>query len=215
MGVFVQRPYWASERYPPIALHATSVVFVEPTVEPLDTSNLTAAKLYARISGTALDTLLPTLIKSARMKVEQDTGLALLTQTRDVTFDGFPYDGMFTLPPQSTPLQSITSVQYYDTSGVLQTFDPVNYLLDSSSRPARIGLTDAGSWPTDLRGFQPVTLRIVAGYVDVAHIPAPLVQAVGVLVGFYANEGSDRFMADTMRDEYEELIAPYVPVTVA
>lgn len=207
-------PFWAREgrgRYA-VPLHATSVVVVEPTTEPMD---VPTAKAYARITGTDLDALFPSWIKTARIKVEQDTGLALLTQTRDVYLDAFPAH-VLTLPSQSAPLQSVTSVKSTDTSGVVNTFDPTNYVVDLVSQPPRIGLAVGGIWPIDLRYTQPIVIRIVSGYVDVAHIPAPLVQAVGLLCGFYANDGSDRFMktARVDFDEYEEAIAPFRLVTV-
>jgi len=200
---FIQPPFWARPGSPTTAPHATSIVFVEPTVEPLD---LPTAKLYARLTDTSLDALLPGVIKSARAKVEQDTGLALLTQTRDVSYDVLT-GSILTLPSQSRPLQAITSIKSTDSAGVVQTLDPSQYVADLVG--GRVGLALGGAWPTDLRPFQPYVLRIVAGYVDVAHIPAPLVHAVGLYVDYTVNKDP---LALAL---YEDAIAAFRPVCVA
>lgn len=215
---FIQPPFWSrdegySRRAP---MHATSVLVTPPAItEPMD---LATAKGYARITGTDLDTLFPGWIAAARQQVEQDTGLALPTQTRDLAFDALP-SGLWRaieLPAQSTPLQSVTNIKYTTWDNVLTTIDPSAYVVDLTSLPARIGLSVTGAfWPVDGRPFQPWTMRIVSGYVDVAHIPPLLVRAVGLLVGYYANEGSDRFTAANMKDQYDEAISPFKLMTVA
>jgi len=172
-------------------------------VEPL---TLAQAKLYARLSGTDLDTLLPGWITTARDKVEQDTGLALLTQTRDVYVDVIS-GSILTLPSQSRPLQAVTSITSTDTAGAAQVLDPSNYVLDLVS--GRIGLAVGGAFPSDLRSFQPYVLRITSGWTEVALIPAALVQAVGLLVDYYVNKD------ETALAIYNETIAPFRPVVVA
>jgi len=204
---FIQPPFWANQSAPATA-HAVSVVFIEPTLEPID---LATAKLYARLSATdtSLDALIPGFIKTARSKVEQDTGLALLTQTRDVYLDAIA-GNTITLPSQSRPLQSVTSFKSTDTVGVVQTLDPSNYVVDLAG--GRLGLALGGAWPSDLRPFQPYVLRIVAGWTTVALLAAArptLVDAVGFLVDYTINK-------DALALElYEEAIAPYRQVCVA
>jgi len=172
-------------------------------VEPL---TLVQAKLYARVTGTDLDTLVPGWITSARIKVEQETGLALLTQTRDVSFDVIR-GSILTLPSFSQPLQAVTSVKSTDTAGAEQTLDPVNYVVDLAS--GRIGLAVGGAWPSDLRPFAPYVLRITSGWASVAEIPAPLVDAIGFLVDYAVNK-------DALALElYEQAVSNYRPVVVA
>ena len=200
MGVFLQPPFWSARYSPAMAPHAVSVLVSGPIAEPLD---LATAKLYARLrsSDTSLDTLVTGYIKTARAKVEQDTGLALITQTRDVYFDAFTE----TLPAPSRPLQSVTSFKYFDSAGVQQTLDATNYLVDVAS--GRLGLSSTGAWPSDLRDFQPFVLRVVVGWADAAALPQPFKDAVGFLVDAYVNKGP--------LDLYEDTIAPYRLVTVA
>src|SRR5436190_19232784 len=119
---FIQPPFWAREGLGgrPIAPHAVSVLVTPPSVEPL---TLDDAKLRANldwVAGDPRDALMSGFIAAARSKVEQDTGLALLTQTRDVYLDAVQ-GRTIDLPSQSRPLQSVASVKSIDTAGVVNT----------------------------------------------------------------------------------------------
>jgi uncharacterized phiE125 gp8 family phage protein len=183
-------------------------------IEPLTRAQ---GKLRAGLDwadGDARDALMDGFISTARSKVEHDTGLALLTQTRDVYYDALP-DDPFTLPAQSTPLQAVLSVKTTDTAGVINTVATDQYLVDLAN--ARIGLADVGVWPSDLRGFQPWVIRIVAGWTAPALIPPQLVHAVGLLVAHYMTAGRDLVSAEGYEEVpqgYAEAIGPYQLVTV-
>lgn len=188
-------------------------------VEPL---TLAQGKLRASldwVDGDPRDALMTGFIAAARSKVEQDTGLALLLQTRDVLFDALPRQGPIILPSQSRPLQAVTSIASIDTSDVVHTLDPVNYVVDLAS--ARVGLSLAGVWPTDLRPFQPWAIRIVSGWPSVAALQAAaplLVHAVGLLTAHYATLGRDLASLDPATEVpqgYADVISSYVPVVVA
>jgi uncharacterized phiE125 gp8 family phage protein len=169
--------------------------------------------------GDPRDALMTGFIVSARSKVEQDTGLALLTQTRHLFLDSLPRDRRPVELP-CRPVQSVI-VTSIDAAGAVQTLAATHYVLDPSSAapiPARLALSDAGAWPTDLRGFQPHVLTIVAGWTSVAALTAaepPLIDAIGLLVAHAATGGRDRFTEASRRDEYEEKVAPYRLETVA
>jgi len=221
MGVFVQPPFWATGYRRRVAPHAWSVLVTPPAVEPL---TLAEAMLRAGLTGSWVpgtgddrDALMTGFIAAARAKVEQDSGYALLTQTRDVYLDAVS-DWRITLPAQSKPLQSVTSIKTWDSAGAQNTLDVSNYLVDLDG--ARIGLSDTGMWPTDLRGFQPWVIRIVAGYVDVATLKAHhplLVHAVGLLVAHYATAGRDLVSVDGMEDVpygYDDALSGYRPIYV-
>jgi uncharacterized phiE125 gp8 family phage protein len=191
----------------------TSALVTAPTLEPIDTAT---AKLYARLTGTDLDALMPGFIKNARWKVEQDTGLALLTQTHDIFLDAFP-EGQTPIALPWRPVQSVTSLVSIDTAGAVTTLAATNFVLDPGSEkpaPARLALAADGAWPTDLRPFRPATLRLVVGWTAAALLPPPLVHAVGLLTGYYANEGSGRYVEATLLDQYADVIAPFQIVSV-
>ena len=208
-------PPWDVARVVP-AMHAVSVVVTPPTVEPL---TLTEAKIRAGLEwapGDAREAMLSGFIASARAKVEQDTGLALLTQTRDVYFDALS-GAIVQLPAQSAPLQSITSVSYRDSTGALVVLAADQYVVDVGS--ARVGLAGGASWPTNLRPFQPYVVRLVAGWVSVAALAASdplLLHAVGLLTAHYATVGRDLTTVGTIiattPQGYDDAISAYVPV---
>jgi uncharacterized phiE125 gp8 family phage protein len=200
---------------------AISVLVTPPTWEPL---TLAEAKLRAGldwVAGDARDALMTGFIKAARERVEQRTGLALPEQTRDIYIDQLPSGRLpIVLPAQSAPLRSVTSIKYFDTAGLEATLDPTTYFVDpSQSNPAQLAISQLGEWPTDLRAAQPWTIRVVAGYHDVADIPALLVHAVGLLVAHMATAGRDIVSVGHINQDmtmgFEDAIAAFLPVTLA
>lgn len=216
---FVQPPYWACSSNASAAPHAVSVLVTAPVDEPL---SLDEAKLRAGldwIAGDPRDALMRGFIAAARGKVEQDTGLALLTQIRDIYLDAVPAAWTpLSLPWQSTPLQSVTSVTSTDTAGVPHLLDPSNYVVDVAS--GRIGVSMTGVWPTDLQSFQPWVIRIVSGWPSAADIPPLLIHAVGLMTAHFATVGRDvaaveRVSGIEVPYGYDDAIAPYRLVSVA
>jgi len=212
---YMQPPFWASNWSRATAPHAVSVLVVPPAVEPISVAE---AKAAGRLPDGE-DGLIRGWIAAARQQVETDTGLALLTQTRDVYVDAVT-GAVITLPAQSRPLQAVTSVKTIDAAGVEQTLDPANYVVDLAS--ARIGLAQGGAWPSSLRPFQPYVLRIVSGWasVELLQVAQPmLVHLVALLTAHYATVGRDLTTVGTIIAEtphgYEDAISPYRPVTVA
>jgi len=185
-------------------------------VEPL---TLEQGKLRAGLDWTSpdpRDALMQSFISSARQHVERRTELALLAQTRDVYFDAIA-SWVIDLPSLCKPLQSVVTVQWFDTAGGAHVLDPASYLVDTVS--GRIGLTSAVTWPSGLRTFQAWNIRVIAGAPSIAEIPAPLLQAVGLLVGHLATLGRDLAVATTssvleVPQGFEDTIAPWVPVTL-
>jgi uncharacterized phiE125 gp8 family phage protein len=166
---------------------------------------LDLAKRHLRIDDNAQDTEVEVWIRTARQQVEKDTELALLTQTVDVSLDEFPY-GYDAIVLNVAPIQSITYVKYYDSTGTLQTWANTNYVLDAASIPPRLGLAVSASWPTSLRVFQPGVIRLVAGYTSASLVPDPLLHAMKLLIGCYSR---DREPTPVERSTYERLLDPY------
>jgi uncharacterized phiE125 gp8 family phage protein len=198
--------------------HAVSVCTVQPTVEPLtlDEAKLRAGMTY--VSPDERDPLMLGFVKAARFKVEQDVGVALLTQTRVVTLDTVVGD-VIILPPLSTPLQELTSIVTVDPYGVETTLDPASYVVDFDS--GRIARVTGASWPRNLRSFQSWVITLISGWptpADLAEQAPILLQAVGLLTGHYANLGRDLAGITVMTEVpqgYCDLIAPMVDITVA
>lgn len=199
------------------------MLITPPVLEPL---TLTEAKLRGGVdwaAGDPREALLNGFILAARAKVEQDTGIALLTQTWDVELEAWPR-GRTPIALPWRPVQSVTSVTSIDTAGGANLLAADQYVLDPGSvspRPARLALADAGDWPTDLREFQPIAIRVVVGFASVTLLTAAapgLVHAVGLLTAHYATVGRDLTTVGTIIATtpygYEEAIAPYQLVVV-
>jgi uncharacterized phiE125 gp8 family phage protein len=158
-------------------------------------------------------------IKTARHKLERDTGLALRgPQTWQVTVEQFPsFRQSLYLPVW--PVVSIESFVYVDRDGAEQDLltSPSNFILASKGRPAQLGLIDTATWPTDARQFHPGTLTLTAGWAAIADIPTDLVMALLKLTGDFAGFRESMLLGQ-MSDapmRYDDLIAPWVLPVVA
>jgi uncharacterized phiE125 gp8 family phage protein len=171
------------------------------------------AKLHARIdsSHTVEDVPVANWVRAATLQVEEDTGIKLLPQTYDLVGESFPtYGGPIVLP--FGPLLAVTHIKTTDTAGVLQTMTAADYVADVTSRTGRIGLADAAVWPTDMRVFQPIALRVIVGHASIALVPETLLQAVRLAVSWHSMNREPTAME---RESYEWIVGPHRPVCVA
>lgn len=138
-----------------------------PTLEPITTED---AKAQARITDSASDGLLDAYIATAREACESYMGRGLLTQTIKAVFDHFAN----VIPlPQAAPLQSITTVKYYDGDGTLQTLASTVYDTNTQARPGCVVLKPGQSWP-ELQGDRRngrVEITYVVGWTEAALVP--------------------------------------------
>ena len=158
-------------------------IYAAPSAEPLSS---TEAKLHLKIdSDTTDDNLITMLIQAAREQVESYTGRALITQTWDLIVDEFPKsedDYCFYL--YHCPVASITSIKYYDTSGVEQTLSSSVYGLDTSVEPNRVYLKYGQSWPSVYDQPAVITVRFSAGYgASGSTVPAAIRSAMQLILG--------------------------------
>ena len=199
-----------------------SVLVTPPVEEPLTLEQAKARAGFDWISPDPRDALLMDFLRAARAQVEHDTGLALLTQTRDAWLNAFPLTatGLIRLPSQCRPLQSVTTVGFIDATGVAIVLPAEAYVVDLAR--GEIGLAPGATWPafSTLRGVAPITIRVVAGWPDAdilaQHAPL-LVQAVGLLTAHYATAGRDLASGDGLEATplgYAAAIAPYEQVSV-
>jgi len=186
-----------------------------PTDEPLTVEEL---KLRASMAWPVTDppdprdAMLNDFIRAARSKVEQDTGLALLTQIHEVTF-GDPYATLVPLPPQCVPVQSLADV----TAEAARQVRWRGVSWDLMPGTARLSITG-------LNIVAGTVVRVTAGWPDVPTLKteAPLLhQAVGLLATHYATLGRDMAITgavasiNVVPEGYEALIAPHRLVWVA
>src|SRR5579859_631916 len=187
------------------------VVVTPPATEPV---TLDEAKLHLRVTDTADDTYIGGLITVAREYLEKIENRAFITQTLRMQIDSFPdlpnATLKFFIPTYSvesylaraislmsgplrlfrSPVQSVTSIQYLDANGVLQTLaqNPApglpGYIVDTDSEPARIAPANNLPWAVTLAQQTAVKVLYVAGYdEDAANVPESTKHKIKLLVG--------------------------------
>jgi len=152
-----------------------------PATEPV---SLQEAKDHLRVEITDDDTLISTLITVARRYGEKIQGRAYITQTWDWFVDEFP-ELPFDVP--MPPLQSITSIKYYDEDDVEFTFDSAKYFVDTKGFLGRITLNSGESWPsTTIRPINGVVIRFLAGYGTAStDVPEEILTALKLVLAHY------------------------------
>lgn len=120
-------------------------------------------------------------IRGARGSAEQYMGRGLLTQTWKYAQDVF---GDEIWLPMAAPLQSVTTVKYYDTAGNLATLASSVYVVDTLSEPGRIFLAPSQTWPSLQSGRAlAVEITYVVGWTDPALIPPAIIDGLYLAIG--------------------------------
>lgn len=182
-------------------------IVTAPAEEPV---SLQEAKDHLRVEVTADDALIGRLITDAREWVERFTRRALVTQTRRLWAYQFPdsafdQDGIgrdsacrdcTALHLPGGKVQSVLSVQFTDTAGVLQALETTEYTLDSKDpqKHARLVPAYGKSWPATRDEANAVQVQYVAGYGAAAAVPAIVKQAILLHAGWHyeTREASDK-----------------------
>jgi len=161
----------------------TASIVTRPAV-PLMT--LADAKEHLRITGTDEDGYVGGLVSDVEGYLDAEHGVlgrAFITQTWDEAIDGFP-ESRIDLP--FAPVQSITSITYYDTANAAQTLAASNYSLVSANDQAFIQKASAGTWPETYDRPDAVTVRYVCGYGDApTDLPQQVLRLVRLLVAHW------------------------------
>lgn len=177
-----------------------------PAVEPV---SIEEAKAHLRLESDEDDDYVETLIQGAREVTEKSLGRGLVTQTWELTLDEFPDEEEIELPKGA--LASVTSVQYLDANGVLQTLATTEYEVDSKSEPGKVRLAYAKSWPTTRERWNAVRVTYVVGTAAAA-VPKPIYQAMLLLIS-QAYEHRTPEVTGTIVSKVEfsfsALLAPY------
>jgi uncharacterized phiE125 gp8 family phage protein len=140
-------------------------IVMAPTTEPLTPAE---AKQYLRAEGED-DSIISSLIKQAREWCEDYQGKKFITQTLELVLDSFPTEFEFR---DCSPVQSITSIKYTDSSGTETTIPPADYILDNDSFVNRIVPAYGKSWPSvTLQPVNSIRVRFVAGYGAASAVP--------------------------------------------
>lgn len=141
------------------------------------------AKAHLRVTDNASDDLIADYIATATEEAEQYLFRGLLTQTWKAVFDHFANE----LPlPMAAPLQSITSVTYYDQDGTQQTLATTYYDTDTLSRPGKVVLKPDQTWPSvqSERRNGRVEVIYVVGWTSPELVPEKIKQGIRQYVAY-------------------------------
>lgn len=185
---------------------------------------LAEAKAHLKVKHATEDGLITSLIETARQHLEGLTaqdgilGRAIMQQTVEATFDGFPRCGYIDLP--RPPLVDVEAVTYLDADGEEQTLDEALYTVETGRLVGRIRRRAGASWPVTSADPDSVTVTYVAGYGAVGGteeapvvtgVPRPIVQAMLMLIGHWYTSKTPISVAGRTSEAYavEALLAPF------
>lgn len=153
-----------------------------PTLTPV---SLAEAKTHLRIdsSFTADDDYITTLINVATSAAENYTNLAIMEQSWYLDIDAFP--DYFNLLKGTLRVLTINSITYSDENNASQTLASSNYFADGSIKPARIYFAPDATIPSTYDKPNAVSVDFTLGFTAASQVPAPIKQAVLLMVGTY------------------------------
>lgn len=168
------------------------------------------AKAHLRIEHALDDTYIGTLIAAVTAELDGRQGWlrrALITQTWDYALPRFPVARRICIP--FPPLQSVTSIKYFDADNAEQTFASDNYETITQDEQGYVALKQSASWPSTYEREAAVTIRYVAGYGAAAtNVPANIRAAILLRVGeLYTNRGDEAVHGD-MAVTVKRLLSP-------
>ena len=179
---------WQRHQTPPLP-HT-----VELTRVSVGASLLADFKAHLRVSGEAEDTALTRFLDTAARALEDDARRLLLTGTVKEYFDVWPWDYVGVVHPSRAPVASVTSIKYFDTSDVEQTWDAANYVADVKSEPARIVVAQLATLSSPNVDQRPnaVTIEYQCGYgAAVADLAPEVINAIFVKAAYLYARGRE------------------------
>lgn len=150
-------------------------ITVQPVTEPLTLPQV-RKHLNLPAAVTFHDDELTELITQAREQWEHDTDSAMVTRTATATLQSFA--AAIYLPIR--PVQSVSSIQYYDGNNASQTVSSSIYNLDIPCRMIRLAYQQ--SWPTVADRWDAITVTFVAGHAGTTVDPVPAIAKRAMLL---------------------------------
>lgn len=151
-----------------------------------DVVSLADMKEYLRVDHDDDDLVIEAIGRAVIQRLDGSDGYlrrALVSQIWDYKLSCFPSCGNYIRLPLP-PLIDVISVKHIDKNGAEQTVSESVYHVAGLRGQGRISLRDGQAWPDVATAWpDPITIRYVAGYVDVSasptgNVPEPIIQAV-------------------------------------
>lgn len=182
-------------------------VVTAPAVEPV---SLSEAKAHLRLEETVDDTYVTALISAARVHAEKMLGRGLVLQTVELTLPGFrtAYESPVELPGGHLAEVPQLVVQYLDVDDATQTLGAASTYTVSQGElaPGLLYLADGASWPDVSTRADAVQIRYRVGWADAASVPAPIKQALLLLISQMYEQRSPEGVGSTTVDA---LLSPF------
>lgn len=141
---------------------------------------LSEVKNYLKVDTSADDTLITTLLQSAREVAERYLNQALITQTITEKLDRLNSPVIYL---SVSPVISVSSFQYADSQNTSQTYNAANYIVDTFEKPARLSVAYGKTWPTLYGNINDVTITYTAGYnTEPSGVPMQIRQAILMMI---------------------------------
>jgi uncharacterized phiE125 gp8 family phage protein len=178
-----------------------AILLTPPAAEPI---SLAESKHWLRVEHDADDDLIGSLIAGARREIEVATRRALITQTWRIVLNCWPRAGRIVSPVN--PLQGVEAVRVFDESGAPSALDPEGFVLNTASLPGIIAFMPANVMQPG-RVLAGIEIDATAGHGGAEDVPAPLVQALRLMLAHRYEHRGDAFAA--IPADVERLIAPF------
>ena len=177
-----------------------------PLLEPVEVEEL---RQDLRLDGDD-DLLLSSLITSARILIEANIGVRMISQSWDIMYDGWPTNGAQSIKLPYWPISDITGI--YTLGNGRDMVDSNIYESELSQRVPQILLRSGFSWPVTKRRQLGVLISVVAGFGNTAaDVPEPLKQAIRFLATYwYESRDWQSFgVGKKIPDIVQTLLLPY------
>lgn len=132
---------------------------------------LADARQHLRVTGADEDMLIAQLLAASIGAISERTGRSLSAETWALSLPNASGDIDLPYPP----VQSITSITYFDASDQAQSATLSDFYLFSGDDRATLRPKSGKAWPSTSTREDAITITYVAGYTN---IPAPLRAAV-------------------------------------
>lgn len=164
-------------------------------------------KSFMRIDFTDEDDTITGLIATATDSLDQYAGTlgrCLINQTWRLNFANWP-DCNIRLP--FAPVQSITSIKYYDTANSQQTVTNTNYNLYEDALSPFVKFISTYAHPALYDREDAIEVLFVAGYgADATFVPAPIKHAAKMSVAYWFEHRDEE---GKLPEPARHLIAPF------
>ena len=169
-------------------------------------SLLSDFKSHVRVTGSTEDTDLTRYLNVAARALEDDARRLLITGTVKEYYDFWQWDYLGVVHLQRQPVVSLTSIKYYDTSDVLQTWDSGNYDTDLINEPARIVVAENATLSSPNVDQRPnaVVIEYECGYgAAVSNLNPESINAIFVKAAYLYGCGRELMMQEGANEAVE------------